>query len=85
MSGQLDQISEAIGQLRADVRTLHGCVDDLRGEVKDLRDDLTIDKSDLAKLKAKGAGVLLGVSAVSGLAGAKLPALLAAIQRIFGQ
>lgn len=84
MSGQLDQISEAIGGLRAEVRHLHDCVHGVGAKVDKLNDELSIDKADLAKLKAKGAGVLIGVSVVSGLVGSKLTALGALLSRIVG-
>jgi septal ring factor EnvC (AmiA/AmiB activator) len=89
-SGQLDQISEAIGSLRADVRHLHDCVHSVSREVKEvdakvdkLSAELTLDKADLAKLKAKGAGVLIGVAAASGALGAKFGAIANALTHAF--
>lgn len=83
MSGQLDQISEAIGALRSDVRHLHDCVHDVGQRIDRLDEAITIDKGDLAKLKAKGAGILVGVSVASGFAGSKLAALTHLIGRAF--
>ena len=83
-SGQLDQISEAIGALRSDVQHLHECTHDLKSEVQCMRDELTIDKDDLAKLKAKGAGILIGVSLASGFVGSKLSALAHLLARATG-
>lgn len=64
-TGQLDQISEAIGSMRADVKHLHECTHELRSEVKAMRDEV----GELQKLRAKGGGILLGISMVSGLFG----------------
>ena len=83
-SGQLDQISEAIGALRSDVQHLHGCMHDVGTKVDNLQTELTIDKGDLAKLKAKGAGILIGVSLASGFVGSKLAALAHLLGRVAG-
>lgn len=84
MSGELHEISAAIGELRAEVRHLHDCTHAVGEKVDKLSDDLTLDKADLAKLKAKGAGLLVGVSLASGFAGSKVGAVLAALGRMTG-
>lgn len=84
MSGQLDEISEAIGALRADVGNLRASVDALSGKVERLDAALVVDKTDLAKLKAKGAGILIGVSLISGFVGSKFSGLLALLGRLAG-
>lgn len=76
MAGQLDQISAAIGELRADVRNgndkldhLHKCLHDNGGIVDRL--------NGLERDKARGAGVLIGIGAASGAAGGALLRTLA--------
>lgn len=81
-SGQLDQISEAIGALRSDVQHLHECVHGVSGKVDNLQIELTMDKGELAKLKAKGAGILIGVSLMSGFVGSKITAVGHLLSRI---
>jgi len=42
----------------------------LRGELKAIRDDLEKDKAELATLKNRGVGILIGVSLAAGSLGA---------------
>lgn len=55
--------------------------DELSAEVKKLREEFTADKAELAALKNRGIGLLIGVGAVGGAAGATLSK---AWQALFG-
>lgn len=52
-------------------------------DVEKIRAAQEKDQADLAALKNKGAGILIGVSIVAGLIGAKLGALFTAITGAF--
>jgi hypothetical protein len=67
-AGQLDQISEAIGAMRADVKHVHECIHDVKTKVEQLDTGF----QDLQRLRAKGGGILIGVAIASGFVGSKL-------------
>jgi hypothetical protein len=67
-SGQLDQISEAIGAMRSDLRHVHDCIHDVKTKVESLDTGF----NDLQRLRAKGDGILIGVAIASGFVGSKL-------------
>jgi hypothetical protein len=83
-AGQLDQISEAIGRLSAQTGHLHECVHRVGDKVDKLETALVLDQGDLARLKAKGAGILIGVSLASGFVGSKLSGLGHLLGRVAG-
>jgi len=51
-------------------RAMLMAVDDIRSDVKAIRKDLDEDKADLAGLKNRGAGILVGVAIAAGGIGA---------------
>ena len=67
-SGQLDQISAAIGEMRADIKHVHECIHRVSDKVEQL--DTGFD--DIQRLRAKGGGLLIGVAIASGFVGSKL-------------
>jgi hypothetical protein len=92
-SGQLHEISALIGELKEGIRsTRHevknlsakfdGGFQKLQTDLEKLEEAVDLDKSDLAKLRAKGAGVLIGVSLASGFLGAKASAIATAVVKL---
>jgi len=71
-TGQLDQISEAIGEIRADTRNIKERIGEIEGKV-----------SKLTRTEARGNGFILGLSVASGLLGSKLGAIVAGASKIF--
>lgn len=67
-AGQLDQISEAIGAMRSDLKHVHDCIHDIKTKVEQLDTGF----QDLQRLRAKGGGILIGVAIASGFVGSKL-------------
>ena len=66
---------ETLLQAKADADHLHDqamlvAVDDIRSDVKAIRKDLDDDKAELAGLKNRGAGILIGVAIAAGGIGA---------------
>lgn len=58
-------------------------LDEIRDELRALRKDFEADKADLAALKNKGTGLLVGVGIASAFLGAKLQAILHGIAGVF--
>ena len=92
MSGELHDISEAIGRLRSDVAHLHQCVHDvgvrmddrcgrIESKVDKLGGDVTADKADLASFKARWTGIASVVGLIAGYIGTLVKPLLG---RLFG-
>ena len=55
-------------------------LDDMAADIKGIRADLDADKAELAALKNKGAGILIGVGLAGGAMGA---AILKGLQALF--
>lgn len=58
------------GERLARIETLLETLPEMRNDVKAIRKDLDEDKADLAKLKNRGSGLLIGVGLVGGGVGA---------------
>lgn len=74
----LEGLTKAVNDNNSAARTSHS---ELSAEVKKLREEFTADKAELAALKNRGIGLLIGVGAVGGAAGATLSK---AWQALFG-
>lgn len=72
----LEGLAKAVDQNNDEARRAN---EKLQLEVKALRDDLIADKAELAALKNRGIGLLIGVGAVSGTVGATLSKLWQAL------
>lgn len=55
----------------------------LEPKVDGIRADLDLDRAELASIKNRGAGLLIGVSVAAAFVGAKLQAILGAIVATF--
>ena len=58
------------GERLARIETLLETLPEMRNDIKAIRKDLDEDKADLAKLKNRGSGLLIGVGLVGGGVGA---------------
>lgn len=74
----LEGLTKSVEENNTQARESHR---DLSAEVKKLREEFTADKAELAALKNRGIGLLIGVGAVGGAAGATLSK---AWQALFG-
>lgn len=92
MSGELHDISEAIGRLRSDVAHLHQCVHDvgvrmdgrcdrIEDKVDKLGGDVTADKADLATFKTRWTAIASVAGLVAGYLATLVKPLLG---RLFG-
>jgi phage terminase Nu1 subunit (DNA packaging protein) len=75
MSG-FDDISRAIGRLEAQIGEMSATL----GRVET---ELTADKADLAALKNRGVGFLIGIGMLGAVVGAKIGAMVAAVKEVF--
>lgn len=74
----IEQMTKTIDKGNTDQRRSD---DALRAELKALREEMVADKADLAALKNRGIGLLIGVGALGGSVGA---ALSKSWQALFG-
>jgi DNA-binding protein H-NS len=74
-------IMTAEKQRTEDRADLTKTLDEMAADIKTIREDFDADKADLAALKNRGTGILIGVSLAAGALGAYAEKL---IDRLFG-
>ena len=72
---------ETLLQAKAEADDAHDkamlrAIDEIKGDVKAIRKELDADKADLAALKNRGSGLLIGVALAAGGVGAGLTKML---------
>jgi len=80
----MDELSRTVGRIEEKTDAASLRLDRMETKIDRLDEAITLDQTDLAKLKAKGAGILIGVSLASGFVGSKLSALAHLLGRVAG-
>jgi len=61
----------------------HGPIQEMRADIKTLRADFELDKADLATLKNRGVGILIGVGLISSVFGMTVAGLWERVTKLF--
>lgn len=76
-------LESAVTQRSEDREAMKATIDKMAENIEQIKDDLAKDKADLATLKDKGAGILIGVGLVGGAIGAGITAGIETIRGLF--
>jgi hypothetical protein len=76
-------LGQALLQRQEDRESMREKIDAMAKDIKDIKTDLEKDKAELATLKDKGSGILIGVGLAGGAIGASISAIIKALQEIF--
>lgn len=82
-TSQFDEISLAFGRIEEKLSAAVVDIAAVKTDVAALRQAVDKDAADLAALKNKGAGILIGVAIAAGAIGAKFSAILGALKGLF--
>ncbi len=74
-------LEAAVTQRHEDREAMKQTIDKMAENIEQIKNDLAEDKADLAKLKNKGAGVLIGVGLAGGAIGAGIAEFLGGLFR----
>ena len=80
MDGVINQLSEAIGALRAETKAAKEARDRLEEKIDRIATALSTMRGDVDGMKNRGIGMLIGISLASSVVGAKLSS---AFQKLF--
>lgn len=81
---RIETLLEAAVQTReADRQAMHEKIEEMARDVKAIRADLEADKAELAALKNKGAGILIGVGLAGGALGASIASAVQGLGALF--
>lgn len=76
-------LEQAVSQRNEDREAMRKTIEAMALDIKEIKDDLAKDKADLATLKDKGAGILIGVGLAGGAIGAGITAGIETIKGLF--
>ena len=76
-------LEAAVSQRHEDREAMRKTIDEMASDIKQIKDDLAKDKAELATLKDKGAGILLGVGLAGGAIGATITAGVETLKGLF--
>lgn len=82
-TSQFDEISLAFGRIEEKLNAAVVDIAAVKTDVAALRQAVDKDTADLAALKNKGAGILIGVAIAAGAIGAKFGAIVSALKGLF--
>ena len=82
-TSQFDEISLAFGRIEEKLNAAVVDIAAVKTDVAALRQAVDKDVADLAALRNKGAGILIGVAIAAGAIGAKFSAIIGALKELF--
>lgn len=83
-AGKLDEISAAIGEMRADVKHVHDCIHRVENNMDTRLAAMETKVDDLVALRQRGVGFAMALSAIAGFIGSKFPAIAHLLGRAAG-
>ena len=82
-TSQFDEISLAFGRIEEKLNAAVVDIAAVKTDVAALRQAVDKDVADLAALRNKGAGILIGVAIAAGAIGAKFSAIIGSVKGLF--
>lgn len=79
MDGAINQLSEAIGALRAETKSAKEARDRLEEKIDRIASSVSTMRADVDGMKNRGVGVLIGLSLASSIVGAKVSSVVGKI------
>ena len=76
-------LEQAVTQRSEDRTAMKETIDQMAKDITQIKNDLAADKADLATLKDKGAGILIGVGLAGGAIGAAITAGFETLKGLF--
>ena len=76
-------LEQAVSQRNEDREAMKSTIDKMAENIEQIKTDLAADKADLATLKDKGAGILIGVGLAGGAIGAAITAGFETLKGVF--
>lgn len=76
MDGAINQLSEAIGALRAETKSAKEARDRLEEKIDHIASSVSTMRADVDGMKNRGIGVLIGLSLASSVVGARVSSVI---------
>lgn len=76
-------LEAAVHTREADRKAMHDKIEEMASDIKAIRKDVEADKAELAALKNKGAGILIGVGLAGGALGASIVSAVQGLGALF--
>ena len=76
MDGAINQLSEAIGALRAETKSAKEARDRLEEKIDHIASSVSTMRADVDSMKNRGIGVLIGLSLASSVVGARVSSVI---------